>query len=296
MEKDVAYSTFHNHTTFCDGKSTAEEMVRAAIDAGCASIGFSGHSYTWFDESYCMSLAGAEAYRAEVARLREAYPAIRILCGVEQDYFSEEPTDDYDFVIGSVHYVRVAADGSTAAEGVFARRPADVAAELAGRGETPVGLPGRDGEVFLDVDNTEEAFLAAVGQYFGGDVYAFCAAFFAQEEDVLRKTGCTFVGHFDLVTKFNEGDRLFDTADPRYREPALAAARSLCDQGALFEINTGAMAKGYRETPYPAPFILDALREAGTSVILSADCHDAAKLQYALSDDLARGCTIIREL
>ena len=100
-------STFHNHTTFCDGKSSAEEMVQAALAAGCPSLGFSGHSYTWFDESYCMSKAGTDAYRAETARLKAAYAErIRILCGVEQDYWSDAPTDGYDFVIGSVHYVR----------------------------------------------------------------------------------------------------------------------------------------------------------------------------------------------
>lgn len=292
----MAHSTFHNHTTYCDGKSTVEEMVQAAAEAGCASIGFSGHSYTWFDESYCMSREGVEAYRAEVARVRDAHPEIRVLCGVEQDYFSEEPTDVFDYAIGSVHYVRIAADGSTAAAGVTATVPALVERELALAGKTPVGIPGRDGEVFLDVDNTEEAFCSAVEQYFAGDAYAFCAAYYAQVADVVKKTGCAFVGHFDLVTKFNEGDRLFDTTDERYREAALGAVRSLCDQGALFEINTGAMAKGYRETPYPAPFILDAIGEAGCKVILSADCHAASMVQYALSDELARGCAIVREL
>lgn len=291
-----AHSTFHNHTTFCDGKSTVEEMVRAAIDAGCASIGFSGHSYTWFDESYCMSREGVQQYRAEVERVRQASPSIRVLCGVEQDYFSEEPTDGFDYAIGSVHYVRVAADGSCAAAGVLADAPGYVAEKLAREGKVPVGIPGRDGEVFLDVDNTEDAFLGAIDQYFSGDVYAFCKAYFAQVEDVVRKTHCAFVGHFDLVTKFNEGNRLFDTSDARYREPALAAVRSLCEQGAVFEVNTGAMAKGYRTTPYPAPFILEAIRDAGRPVVLSADCHHADYLQFALDDELAAGCEILREL
>ena len=47
----------HSHTTFCDGKNSAEEMVVSAIDHGFDVFGFSGHSYTPFDESYCMSLA-----------------------------------------------------------------------------------------------------------------------------------------------------------------------------------------------------------------------------------------------
>ena len=36
-------SNFHTHTTFCDGKSTVEEVVRSAIEKGFDAIGFSGH-------------------------------------------------------------------------------------------------------------------------------------------------------------------------------------------------------------------------------------------------------------
>ena len=33
----------HTHSTFCDGKNTPEEMVRAAIAKGFDAIGFSSH-------------------------------------------------------------------------------------------------------------------------------------------------------------------------------------------------------------------------------------------------------------
>ena len=32
-------SNLHQHTTFCDGKSTAEEVVIAALEKGFSSIG-----------------------------------------------------------------------------------------------------------------------------------------------------------------------------------------------------------------------------------------------------------------
>ena len=35
---------FHIHTTFCDGASTPEEMVQAAIALGLKRLGFSGHA------------------------------------------------------------------------------------------------------------------------------------------------------------------------------------------------------------------------------------------------------------
>lgn len=260
----MAFSTFHNHTTFCDGKSTAEEMVRTAIAAGCPSIGFSGHSYTWFDESYCMSRAGTEQYKAEILRLREQYAGqIRILLGIEQDFWSEEPTDGYDFVIGSVHYVK------------------------------------KDGQ-FLPVDNSREELLAGVNAHYGGDILAFCEDYYRQVAQVMERTGCTFVGHFDLVTKFNEGGQLFSETDPRYVRAAEAALEALCSQEAVFEINTGAMARGYRAAPYPGRAILERIRDLGGRVILSADCHDAEKLLYGLPEAAALaaevGVPVLQEL
>ncbi|MBQ7974646.1 MAG: hypothetical protein IJ300_03045 [Clostridia bacterium] len=46
----------HTHSLYCDGKNTLEELTEAAIERGFSSIGFSGHCYTPFDSSYCMSI------------------------------------------------------------------------------------------------------------------------------------------------------------------------------------------------------------------------------------------------
>ena len=95
---------YHTHTTFCDGTASLEEMVLSAIDRGFKVIGFSGHSCTAYDGCYCMSLDGTRKYKDEIKRLRLKYAGkILILCGIEQDFGSDEPIDDYDYVIGSVH-------------------------------------------------------------------------------------------------------------------------------------------------------------------------------------------------
>ena len=36
-------ANYHTHTTFCDGTSTAEEMVQQALDLGFVALGFSSH-------------------------------------------------------------------------------------------------------------------------------------------------------------------------------------------------------------------------------------------------------------
>ena len=53
---------FHVHTSYCDGKNTPEELVRAAIGLNMKKIGLVHHSYTAFDESYCIKKSGEEAF------------------------------------------------------------------------------------------------------------------------------------------------------------------------------------------------------------------------------------------
>ena len=81
-----------------------------------------------------------------------------------------------------------------------------------------------------------------------------------------------------LIAKFNEGGVLFDEAHPRYRAAALAALDRLAGEGVAFEVNTGAVAKGWRTQPYPANWLLEELQARGARLIFSSDCHKADQL------------------
>lgn len=233
----------HTHTTYCDGKNTPEEMVRSALKAGLSCLGFSGHGYAPYDTDACMTREGAAAYRAEIAALKEKYAGrITLLCGVEQDYWSEESTAPYDYVIGSVHYVK------------------------------------KDGEL-LCVDNTPEISQAAADEHFGGDWYAFAEAYFATVADVADRTHCQIIGHFDLISKFNEKCRFFDEAHPRYVAAWRAAADALLKTGVPFEINTGAMSRGWRTTAYPNAEMIDYIVRGGGRLLLSGDSHSDRTLR-----------------
>ena len=89
------------------------------------------------------------------------------------------------------------------------------------------------------------------------------------------------MGHFDLVTKFNEGGRLFDEADPRYLSAAREALDALTGRDVIFEINTGAMSRGYRSAPYPSPALLDFLRDRGGRICVTSDSHSASTILHA---------------
>ena len=240
----------HMHTVFSDGKDTAEEMILEAIRLGLDTVGISDHSQALFDECG-MTEENTEAYRAEVAGLKKRYAGrIRVLCGRERDYYSGD-FREYDYVIGSVHQLRM-----------------------------PDGKP-------LYIDWTAEKQREGVSRYFGGDWYAFAEAYYEAEGRVADVTKCDIIGHFDLITKFIERDPCFDVRHPRYIRAWQAAADRLLKTGKPFEINTGAISRGYRTEPYPAKEIRDYIREHGGRLILSSDSHRKETIAYRFRDYLS---------
>ncbi|MDD3394309.1 MAG: histidinol-phosphatase [Anaerotignum sp.] len=235
---------FHTHTTFCDGKNTAEEMVLAALEKGFAALGFSGHSYTYFDESYCMSKDGVKAYQKEIERLKEVYAGkIALYCGIEQDFYSEEPVSGFEYAIGSVHYIK------------------------------------KNGKL-LAVDEAAEIMEKDIQEQFGGDPYAYAKVYFETVAEVLKKTKADIIGHFDLLTKFNEKNLFFDTKDRRYYAFAISAIEALIAYDRPFEINTGAIYRGLRSEAYPSVEFLKEINKRGGKIILSSDSHDCISLGY----------------
>ncbi|MDP4134110.1 MAG: histidinol-phosphatase [Bacillota bacterium] len=237
-------SNFHTHTSYCDGQSTAEEMVKEAIKENFTALGFSGHSYTSFDESYAMSLANEQKYKDEIANLKGKYKSkIMIFCGLELDFFSDYEALGYDYIIGSVHYVK------------------------------------KDG-VVVPVDLSPESLKDNVNNLWGGDWFNFTEDYYNLVSLLQAKTKADIYGHIDLVLKFNEANRFFDQTDKRYVNQVLEAVDSLLEADKIFEVNTGAMANGLRTIPYPEKWILKYINSKGGKVMLSSDCHNAQKLAY----------------
>ena len=73
----------------------------------------------------------------------------------------------------------------------------------------------------------------------------------------------------------NGDGSLFDEAHPRYVQAALAALHTLNPQATLLELNTGAMARGYRKAAYPAKVLLQEWKKMGGKIILTSDAHSA---------------------
>ena len=243
---DFLKRDLHTHTCFSDGANTPEEMIQAAIDLGMSEIGISDHSYLSFDCDYTLQADRLDDYKTEILRLKEKYKdKIEVRLGIEQDYFSDFPAEGYEYVIGSVHYVK--ADG-----------------------------------VCYAVDNTPEIMEEAAAA-FGGDYYALAESYFETVADVVNKTNCDIIGHFDLLSKFNEHYHLFDESDPRYIKAWQKAADRLIETGKPFEINTGAISRGYRTDAYPSKAMRAYIKARGGKFILSSDSHRKDTLMYAFA-------------
>ena len=245
----IPRSNLHTHTTFSDGADRAENVILSAIEMGMETLGFSDHSGLPFPTTWCMTPEARDAYHREINRLKAVYgDRIHILLGIEQDLCSGMPDFPYDYVIGSVHCLEV-------------------------------------GEENYMVDESAEVLAKAAKQHYQGDYYRMCRHYYEQVAKVVETTGCDMVGHFDLITKFNEGGRLFDEQDPRYLRPAVEALDYLLEKDVIFEINTGAISRGYRRSPYPSTMLLRRIAEKRGRVTLTSDSH--AKESLLCSFDAA---------
>lgn len=242
-------SDYHTHTTYCDGKSTPREMIESACRMGFTDLGFSGHAdFSFAEPGFGMSEEKLNAYLNEIRKLREEYAdRIRIYAGIELDCLG--PVQKAEYAIGSTHCVC------------------------------------KNG-VYVSVDDTEEKLVDAVRTLWNGDWYAFVRDYFELEATIIDRMDCDWIGHFDLLTKFNENNRHFDVTRDEYREPALVALRRLNEAEIPFEINTGAISRGYRTEPYPSAFLLRELKSMGGRIMISSDSHHADTIGFAFDQAL----------
>ena len=247
-------TNFHTHCNLCDGSNTPEEMVKAAIDKGFTALGFSSHSYLEIENDYALTRETEKEYIKEINRLKEKYKRdIKIFCGIELEYYSPFPEYKYDYIIGSVHYVL------------------------------------KDG-YYIPVDLTAQEVVDAVESLYNGNFSAYAEDFFKTECDVVNKTKPDIIGHIDLVSKFCE--KVDFKITNRYLNAAQDCIKALVPYGIPFEINTGAISRGYRIDPYPSPEILKMINLYGGKIVISSDCHNKDFLDCAFDKavNLAINC------
>lgn len=229
----------HTHTIYVDGKDTLEELVLEAVKRGFGSIGFSEHSYLKYSSfSNKLTTYKTELYKKEITALREKYRGlIDIYCGLEYDFYSEVDTSSFDYLIGSVHYLDC------------------------------------DGRV-VSFDCGLNGTIQYINDNFSGNSIAFAKKYFETVARLPEKGNFDIIGHFDLITKNNDVGRFLDTSAPKYLDMGLSAIHALNGKIPFFEINTGAISRGYKSLPYPQMEFLREFRKCGFGAVITSDCHN----------------------
>ena len=246
--------SLHTHSLFDDGKAAPEEMVRAAAAAGLKIFGSSLHSPIP-DEVWTCRPERVEAFKQEMQRLKKAYAEqLEVYCGVEYDLLSDKAyLEGFDYVIASVH--GIVANGAT-----------------------------------WSMDDTRERSRRMIVLAFDGDADACAETYFQRVQTISEIPEADIVGHFDLLTKFDEPEPLFNVSSKRYRDAALTAMEALVRAGKIFELNTGAVSRGYRTEFYPSNRLLRELHDLGGKLTITSDSHaaDTVDFGYAEAEQAAR--------
>lgn len=231
-------SSIHNHCTFCDGAHTPEEMIESAIKAGFTDFGLSSHSPIEISP-VTWSMKDEDGYFKYVNAIKSKYAdKIRVYCGLEVDYYTKDRRDrGYDYLIDSVHMIY------------------------------------KDG-VFYSVDHSAEVFEKSMIEGFGGSGLKMSHAYYDVVCKLIEEKSPTVLCHFDLVTKFNDGNKFFDEGDKKYLDKVYSSLQLALEKDCIIEVNYGAIARGCKTTPYPAGYLLPFLKEKGAKLLIGGDCHN----------------------
>ena len=251
-------ASYHAHTTFCDGKATPEEMVKAAIERGMEAIALTAHAAWPFATEWHLSPKDYGAYLAEARRLKSEYAGrIDVWVGFEADYLAgltaPDPSTyapvDPEFLIGSVHYVTKGAS------------------PLAG---SPWSIDAPTAEVARGLESA-----------YGGNAKKAVKAYYETVREMVATCSFDALGHVDVIRKRNGELRFFDEDASWYRAELRKTARVIARAGVVVEINTGGIARGAIDDVYPSRDMLRFLAREGVPITVSSDSHNTRDIDCA---------------
>jgi histidinol-phosphatase (PHP family) len=252
-EQKILKTNYHTHTTFCDGKESAEDMAKTAFTKGFDILGFSGHSMYPFASVWHIAPRDFNKYTAVIHNLKEEYNGrMQILCGFEADYvpgltiprMSDYAPFNPDYLIGSVHYIM-----------------------------------NENG--YFGADDNAEKLQAGIKRLFNGNAKEAVCTYFALQREMLQKGDFAIWGHPDVIRMQNWKLHFFDETESWYRSELVATANSAKHSGVIAEINTGAIARETMDDVYPSADFLSILHDTGVPVMINSDAHRGQDLDCA---------------
>ena len=226
-------------------------MTDAAYEQGLLSLGFSGHAPMDYPSVWGMAEDDVPLYIDAVSKeKRRMAGKMEIFCGVELDMrHTLKDLDRFDYIIGAVHSL-----------------------QFGGR--------------IYEVDDSFSVMRECIDREFGGDGIKMADLYFSLYGEFLSDLKPDVIAHYDLIEKFNESGELFDHDSARYRSMVASHLKALLEScpDSIFEVNTGAMFRVKKKSPYPMEFILDILRRHDRELTISSDAHQTSALSFVFDE------------
>ena len=149
------------------GEYSADDLIRAAIDRSMDAVGFVIPSILPQNARKNEHLERVIAFRREMDELKKVYGnRIGILLGCERDFYAEEPDAEYDYTVGSVHYLHL-------------------------------------GGELIEIGG-EESLAAVADRFFDGNLYAVVRCYYETLAELVWKTDCDIVADLDWIRVWNK--------------------------------------------------------------------------------------------
>ncbi len=239
---------FHTHTNFCDGSSDPEDYVKAAIDKGFDSLGFSSHSPLPFENRFAITdNERLELYAGKIKSLKTKYSdRIKIFLGLEIDFIPglSQSFDFFkklaglEFVIGGVHLIKKADQKD---------------------------LWFTDGPM-------QETYDRGMRMLFGNDTRTAVTAYWQQVREMISTQKPDVVAHLDKIKMHNK-NRFFTEDEKWYQDQLDETLDLIAETGTIVEVNTRGIYKGRSDELFPGVQALKKILTKKIPVTLSSDAH-----------------------
>lgn len=250
-------TNYHTHCNFCDGIKTPRDYALEAINRGFISLGFSSHAPLEGEDEWTMNPKLLNNYLKTIDGLKDEFKGkLKIYKGLEIDYlpfenrFEKYKYCNLDYSIGAVHM-----------------------------------LWSEKFNKYFSVDSTLEECKELIEVVYGS-AEGYVRGFYSTVRDLIRQGGFDILAHFDLIKKFNRGERFFTEKENWYVDEVIKTLDLLKEKDLILEVNTGAIAKGYREIPYPSLWILNECKQRDIKICLNSDVHSPDKIDYFFDEAL----------
>ncbi len=132
------------------------------------------------------------------------------------------------------------------------------------------------------IDHSQAQQQICMRDAFHGSVLDMAKCYYDLVGEHVARVKPLFVGHFDVITKFS----LMPEEDDAYRAIAADTLKEVLKICPYIELNTGAISRGWRKTPYPAAYLLKVVKENGGHMVLGSDSHNLNNLTFHFDESL----------